>query len=175
MQWAASDDAKLYRLHSAGVTFSDMGGQLRGRSANACKKRAARLGLPFRRRWTAEEIAELDRLRALGLSWVEVARATGRSWSAVKSYASDNGRSRHIPKGRPWTASDDADLLNLYARDVSYVEMAAKLDRTAYACNTRMSARYLRRETPVEAPAPPDPDWAYRQLRAELKIGSTDD
>ncbi len=90
----------------------------------------------YGRVWESEEIELLRSHRKLGVSLRETARALGRSYSGVKSYASDHGILADAPGA--WSRADDACLIVLGRGGMSVDEIAELMGRTASAVRHRL-------------------------------------
>lgn len=87
--WNAQEEEALLAMLTRGCRFSEIGARL-GRTAAACKQKAARLldkesrealygdRLKNKKRWTAEEVRAVVEMRNAGKQWKEVAAAVGR-------------------------------------------------------------------------------------------------
>jgi DNA-directed RNA polymerase specialized sigma24 family protein len=96
----------------------------------------------YGRVWEFEEIDLLRSYRKRGVSLRETARALGRSYSAVKSYASDHGILADGPGA--WSPADDACLVLLGRGGTSVDEIAELMGRTASAVRHRLVRLNLR-------------------------------
>src|SRR5690606_36033239 len=78
-------ESEILVLRSSYETQSivELKARLPGRTPNAIKLRAAVVGLSRPRRWTAAEIKKLEAMRSAGRSATAVAKALGRTISAV--------------------------------------------------------------------------------------------
>ena len=175
--WQPAEIAALDRLRAAGETWGAIGDVI-GRTEQSVKSRASRTGrtrhFPKGRRWTAPERDRARTMRAEGRTWASIAERLDRPLGGVKAEAVRRGWTTRRPRGRPWSDADDAELLRLYSQPgASYATIADRLGRSRSATAARMSNRYLARLAPV-AEAPPDPDWSYRTMRAELRAGNSD-
>lgn len=176
MQWTGADDAELRRLRSRELTWAQCGAAM-GRTSPACATRGLRIGLSVTgpRFWTAERIALVDRMRDQGATCALIGAAIGRSAQCVRQFRTRSGRAAHVPRGRPWGADEERELLRLYSQQGEcYATIAAQLGRSVDAVKQKMWRRYLERLGTVTEPAPADPDWSFRQLRSELKAGNGD-
>lgn len=90
----------------------------------------------YGRVWEFEEIDLLRSYRKRGVSLRETAKALGRSYSGVKSYASDHGILAHVPGA--WSRADDACLIVLGRSGVSVDEIAHLMGRTVSAVRHRL-------------------------------------
>lgn len=90
----------------------------------------------YGRPWSYEEVELLRAQRKAGVPLGETARQLGRSYSAVKSYASDHG----ILAGRPgpWSRTEDACLLVLARKGLSVAEISPLLGRSGPAIRQRL-------------------------------------
>ena len=90
----------------------------------------------YGRVWESEEIELLRTHRRQGVSLRETAKALGRGYSAVKSYASDHGILLDAPGA--WSPADDACLIVLGRSGMSVDEIAGLMGRTASAVRHRL-------------------------------------
>ncbi|KAI0474158.1 hypothetical protein GGR56DRAFT_567187 [Xylariaceae sp. FL0804] len=103
------------------------------------------------KRWTPEEKSHLARMRALGMSYKEIAQVLRRSADAVRATIetdptryprkSIHTRLHWRPEktGRPWTTRDKARLAELYSQGTKRVDIARKLDRTVKSVDQKLT------------------------------------
>jgi DNA-directed RNA polymerase specialized sigma24 family protein len=90
----------------------------------------------YGRVWESEEVALLRAQRKLGVPLRETAKQLGRSYSAVKSYASDHGI---LPDAAgAWSPAEDACLLVLARKGHTVVEISQLMDRSERAIRQRL-------------------------------------
>ncbi len=90
----------------------------------------------FGRVWESEEIALLRQQRKLGIPLHETARLLGRSYSSVKSYASDHGI---LPdKAGAWAPAEDACLIVLARKGMTVDEISQLMGRSMRAIRHRL-------------------------------------
>ena len=112
-------------------------------------------------KWSAEEDAELLRLKAAGWSNAQIARTLGRTLRACACRAAmfNRGEGRMTKTAAaPWTKEDDAWLLESY-RKYGAKACAEKLGRTAESVRThfRRIRRFLPRDGMDEREREPEP------------------
>ncbi len=90
----------------------------------------------YGRVWESEEIELLRAHRRQGVPLRETAKLLGRSYSGVKSYASDHGILAHVPGA--WSAADDACLIVLGRRGIAVDEIGQLMGRTASSVRHRL-------------------------------------
>lgn len=90
----------------------------------------------YGRVWESEEIDLLRAQRKQGLPLQETAKQLGRSYSAVKSYASDHGIL--APGKGSWAPAEDAALLVLAREGTSTAEIGQLMGRTERAIRQRL-------------------------------------
>lgn len=109
----------------------------------------------YGRVWEAEEIDLLRTHRKQGVPLSVTAKQLGRSYSGVRSYASDHGI---LTDGRgSWSPADDAMLLVLARDNVPTAEIAKALERSVLAVRHRLGRLQtklseLRALGPIELP-----------------------
>jgi len=120
-----------------------------------CRETQLQRATVFGRVWESEEIDLLRSHRKQNVPLSVTAKQLGRSYSAVRSYASDHGILKD-DRGS-WTAADDALLLVLARNGVPTADISQALDRSVLAVRQRLGRLQLRltelRELgPVELP-----------------------
>lgn len=90
----------------------------------------------YGRVWESEEIALLRAQRKAGVPLRETAKQLGRSYSAVKSYASDHGIL--APGKGLWTPAEDAFLLVLARDGLATATISQIMGRTPLAIRHRL-------------------------------------
>jgi hypothetical protein len=113
--------------------------ELLGRTENAVRGRARKLGLPCasgkpKRLFTDAE-REIIRARYTAEGAIPLARELGRTRADIVSIAGRLGV--RFDGLWPWTAQDDATLRDMVQRKIPNPQMAAKLNRTPAAVNKR--------------------------------------
>jgi DNA-directed RNA polymerase specialized sigma24 family protein len=90
----------------------------------------------YGRVWESEEINLLRSHRKLGVPLRETAKLLGRSYSAVRSYASDHGILPDSPGA--WSPADDACLIVLGRSGAPVDEIGRLMDRSPRAVRHRL-------------------------------------
>lgn len=90
------------------------------------------------RRWTAEEIDKLHKMRALGMTYKQIGEVLGRTEHSV-SHGLSVVAEAELRTWRQWTDDDMQKLCELRNAGVSVEECAKILDRTRNAVVTRIS------------------------------------
>ena len=94
--------------------------------------------------WTAEDIAELRRLHAEGISREEIADRMQRSYLAIKSKMTElrlvdqNWRKTKKMNGKEWTSEEVASLLSKKKMGMTVPQIAAELGRTEVAIKGKL-------------------------------------
>lgn len=111
----------------------------------------------YGRHWEPEEVELLRQRQKQGAPLRETASLLKRSYSCVKSYASDYGI---LQEGEPsWTTADDACLLLLARKGAPVPEIGELMGRSVRAIRNRLVRLGLRLSElralgPVELPQP---------------------
>ena len=113
--------------------------------------------------WTAEEDAELLRLRSLGKTYAQCAEAIGRTLGGCES----RWRTLHSPKSRPvpamWTPEEDALLAELW-HVLSVEQISERIGRSAKGIYRRATRLGLTSgEQSVKVPWTPDEDAVLKE------------
>lgn len=108
--------------------------------------------------WTETELATFMRMNDEGRSAAEIARATGRTISAVRSLCKRS--QRVVDRQAPWSEADRATLASLREQGVQMAEIAHRLGRTHAAVKTAsvkygISPRRAEREPTTQKPQKP--------------------
>jgi hypothetical protein len=113
-----------------------------GAGRRSRRRDAAKRICVYGRVWESEEVALLRAQRKAGVPLRDTAKQLGRSYSAVRSYASDHGI---LPPGKgSWKPGEDAFLLVL-ARDGLSTEVISEImGRTELAIRHRLMRLNLR-------------------------------
>ncbi len=120
---------------------------------------------PRERYWTDEEDNLLQTLWPTSSKEVLLATFPDRNWRGIQGRARRLGLMRKVhpypPHWEPWTASDDARLVELYMRDTPVEVIAAELGRGLQAVVNRTSRLKIKRPTEVR--------FLKRQLAWEVR------
>ena len=92
----------------------------------------------FNEPWTADELDELRRMAADGVSRAEMSEQLGRTPNAIKMKLQSLGLYVPKPAARPWTDLDDDALVKLYREGASFTTLAATFSRSENAILSRL-------------------------------------
>ena len=84
----------------------------------------------FNEPWTPDEVDELRRMAADGVSRGEMSEQLGRTPNAIKMKLQSLGLYVPKPAARPWTDLDDDALVKLYREGASFTTLAATFSRS---------------------------------------------
>ena len=105
----------------------------------------------FNEPWTPDEVDELRRMAADGVSREDMSTQLGRTPNAVRMKLISLGLYVPKPSSRPWTPADEAALVEQYLGGASFASLAAAFGRTEGAILSRL----IRLRAGLR-PAPPD-------------------
>lgn len=110
--------------------------------------------MAFHGDFTPEEDAQIVKMREQGFAWQQIADALGRGKSSCqKRLTIIMKHSAGIkPRGRPWTAEEDALLFELRKQGLQWPQIAPHVGHTAPACSSR--EKWLKRRHLCEEGAP---------------------
>ena len=122
--------------------------------------------------WGADDVAQLRKLSAGGLSHREIARVMGRSKSSIEKKAPSIGL-EHIVRRNLWPAERDAELRRLTALGTPNGMIAEELGVSLQSVQSRK--RRLKLTGGPKPPRRPRPSWsvAAKALGADEKPGAT--
>ena len=92
----------------------------------------------FNEPWTPDEVDELRRMAADGVSRAEMSEQLGRTPNAIKMKLQSLGLYVPKPAARPWTDLDDDALVRLYRERASFTTLAATFSRSEKAIISRL-------------------------------------
>ena len=92
----------------------------------------------FNEPWTADEVDELRRMAADGISRAEMSEQLGRTPNAIRMKLQSLGLYVPKPAAKPWTDLDDDALVKLYREGASFTTLAATFSRSENAIITRL-------------------------------------
>ena len=88
--------------------------------------------------WSSDEVDELRRMAADGVSRAEMSEQLGRTPNAIKMKLQSLGLYVPKPAARPWTDLDDDALVKLYREGASFTTLAATFSRSENAIISRL-------------------------------------
>ena len=100
----------------------------------ALKGRYAKFNEP----WTPDEVEELRRMAADGISRAEMSEQLGRTPNAIRMKLQSLGLYVPKPAARPWTDLDDAALVKQYLEGTSFTDLATAFGRSENAILSRL-------------------------------------
>jgi len=92
----------------------------------------------FNEPWSSDEVDELRRMAADGVSRTEISEQLGRTPNAIKMKLQSLGLYVPKPAAKPWTDLDDDALVKLYREGASFTTLAATFGRSENAIITRL-------------------------------------
>ena len=92
----------------------------------------------FNEPWSSDEVDELRRMAADGVSRTEISEQLGRTPNAIKMKLQSLGLYVPKPAARPWTDLDDDALVKLYREGASFTTLAATFSRSENAILKRL-------------------------------------
>ena len=92
----------------------------------------------FNEPWASDEVDELRRMAADGVSRAEMSEQLGRTPNAIKMKLQSLGLYFPKPAARPWTDLDDDALVKLYREGASFTTLAATFSRSENAIISRL-------------------------------------
>ena len=92
----------------------------------------------FNEPWSSDEVDELRRMAADGVSRAEMSEQLGRTPNAIKMKLQSLGLYVPKPAAKPWTDLDDDALVKLYREGASFTTLAATFGRSENAIITRL-------------------------------------
>jgi len=92
----------------------------------------------FNEPWTPDEVDELRRMAADGVSRAEMSEQLGRTPNAIKMKLQSLGLYVPKPAAKPWTDLDDDALVKLYREGASFTTLAATFSRSENAILSRL-------------------------------------
>ena len=92
----------------------------------------------FNEPWTPDEVDELRRMAADGVSRAEMSEQLGRTPNAIRMKLQSLGLYVPKPAARPWTDLDDDALVRLYREGASFTTLAATFSRSEKAIISRL-------------------------------------
>ena len=92
----------------------------------------------FNEPWSSDEVDELRRMAADGVSRAEMSEQLGRTPNAIKMKLQSLGLYVPKPAARPWTDLDDDALVKLYREGASFTTLAATFSRSENAIISRL-------------------------------------
>ena len=129
--WTRSQLLELRRLHDLGKPAPEIA-RLLNRSAHAVRTLKGTLGLRFFVQVTDDEEQDVRALHAGGMTDMQIADLKGRHISTVRRILGI----RLANKTR-WNEADTRQLYRLRKEGLTYVEVGARMGRTARACLMR--------------------------------------
>ena len=92
----------------------------------------------FNEPWTPDEVDELRRMAADGVSRAEMSEQLGRTPNAIKMKLQSLGLYVPKPAAKPWTDLDDDALVKLYRDGASFTTLASTFGRSEKAIISRL-------------------------------------
>ena len=92
----------------------------------------------FNEPWSSDEVDELRRMAADGVSRAEMSEQLGRTPNAIKMKLQSLGLYVPKPAAKPWTDLDDDALVKLYREGASFTTLAATFSRSENAIISRL-------------------------------------
>ena len=92
----------------------------------------------FNEPWTPDEVDELRRMAADGVSRAEMSEQLGRTPNAIKMKLQSLGLYVPKPAAKPWTDLDDDALVKLYREGASFTTLATTFSRSENAILSRL-------------------------------------
>ena len=129
--WTRSQLLELRRLHDLGKPAPEIA-LLLNRTAHAVRTLKGTLGLRFFVQVGDEEEADVRELHAGGMTDVQIADLKGRHISTVRRILGIR-----LAKKTRWNEADTRQLYRLRKEGLTYVEVGARMGRTARACLMR--------------------------------------
>lgn len=130
--WTRSQLLELRRLHDLGLTAAQIGVQLH-RTAHAISTLKVTLGLRVFVQVSDDEKRDMRELYAQGMADTEIADLTGRHVTTVRRVLGIR-----VAAKVKWDEADTRQLYALRRQGLTYVEVGAKMGRTARACVMRV-------------------------------------
>lgn len=95
------------------------------------------------KRWTADEIASMERMLADGQKQIEVARKLGRSVAAIQHQVNKRGLAKSSHATVAWTDAEDETLIALLRSGLKQRDAAVKMTRSLDSVAKRVQALHL--------------------------------
>ena len=92
----------------------------------------------FNEPWTPDELDELRRMAADGVSRAEMSEQLGRTPNAIKMKLQSLGLYVPKPAAKPWTDLDDDALVKLYREGATFSTLAVTFSRSENAILSRL-------------------------------------
>lgn len=128
-RWTKQDDERLVEMHKSGMNIAAIARELGANEMTARKhanelEEAGRIELKRHKKWTPELEGELIELANEGISYADIAKRLGMSYSAIINHAMklvDAGaiKRRRAPI-KTWTIKQEMKLIELYNSGMKY-------------------------------------------------------
>ena len=92
----------------------------------------------FNESWNKDDLETLKQMAADGVPPETMSEQLGRTPKAIRLKLKSLGLWASKPAPKPWTAEDDAVLIEMYAAGESFEDMAAHFDRSLKAIVSRL-------------------------------------
>ncbi|MBR5255892.1 MAG: hypothetical protein IKV62_03860 [Bacteroidales bacterium] len=92
----------------------------------------------FNEPWTPDEVEELRRMAADGISRADMSEQLGRTPNSIRMKLQSLGLYTPKPAAKPWTPLDDDALVKLYREGASFTTLSSTFGRSENAIITRL-------------------------------------